>query len=142
LVIACFDRAFRIFFCIKEGMNSFSGSRLEALAAAMDALARAYPSEELSPLSPLVGFSALSPDGQKKIENYSDELAMTYHTLIRKGIEEGSIRGVDVEARSLMLPGLTSWLVKDDVPADAVRQQYIAREVANLVAVGLQTLQS
>jgi len=35
LVIACFERAFRIFFCIKDGMLAYSGSRLEALAAAM-----------------------------------------------------------------------------------------------------------
>jgi AcrR family transcriptional regulator len=139
LVIACFDRAFRIFFCIKEGMNAYPGTRLEALAAAMHALSMAYPSEELSPLSPLVGFSALSAEGQKRIEGYSDELAKAYHGMIRRGIEEGSMRDIDVEARSLMLPGLTSWLVKDDVPADSDRQQYIAREVANLVAVGLQT---
>ena len=30
----------------------------------MDALARAYPNEELNPLSPLVGHGALSPEGR------------------------------------------------------------------------------
>lgn len=138
LVIACFDRAFRIFFCIRDGMDSYPGTRIDALASAMHALSLAYPSEDLSPLSPLVGFSALSAEGQKKIEVYGDELGQAYHACIRRGIEEGSIRGVDVEARSLMLPGLTSWLVKDDVPSDSGRQEHIAREVANLVAVGLQ----
>jgi hypothetical protein len=37
-----------------------------------------------------------------------------------------------------MLPGLLSWLVKDDVPTDSLQQQHIAREIANLVAVGLK----
>ena len=48
-----------------------------------------------------------------------------------------ALRRVDVEARALMLPGLVSWLVKDDVPSDPAQQQQIAREIANLVAVGL-----
>jgi len=140
LVIACFERAFRIFFCIKDGMLAYSGSRLEALAAAMYACSIAYPSEDLTPLSPLVGFAAIPPDGQAKIERYGDELGEAYHTVIRRGIEEGSVRGVDVEARVLMLPGLISWLVKDDVPTDAARRAHVAHEVANLVALGLQNL--
>jgi hypothetical protein len=41
--------------------------------------------------------------------------------------------------RALMLPGLLSWLVKDDVPTDPAQQQHIATEIANLVAVGLTT---
>jgi AcrR family transcriptional regulator len=142
LVVACFDRAFRIFFCIKDGMHGYPGSRLNALAAAMHALSLAYPSEELSPLSPLVGFAALSADGQRKIDRYSLELGEAYHSVIRGGIEEGSIRNVDVEARALMLPGLVSWLVKDDVPTDPARRAHIATEVANLVAVGLRRLNS
>jgi hypothetical protein len=44
---------------------------------------------------------------------------------------------VDVDARALMLPGLLSWLVKDDVPSDPNEQQHIAREIANFVAVGI-----
>ena len=43
-----------------------------------------------------------------------------------------------IEARALMLPGLVSWLVKDDVPRDAEKQRQIAREVANFVALGLR----
>ena len=37
-----------------------------------------------------------------------------------------------------MLPGLLSWLVKDDVPSDPAQQRHIAREVANVVALGLR----
>ncbi|HYM35976.1 MAG TPA: TetR/AcrR family transcriptional regulator, partial [Steroidobacteraceae bacterium] len=140
LVIGCFERAFRIFFYIRDRMNTYEGSRLEALAAAMHALSLAYPSEELTPLSPLVGFGALSAEGQAKIESYSEELGQSYHTVIRRGIEDGSVVDIDVEARALMLPGLISWLVKDDVPTDPIRREHIAREVANVVAVGLRTL--
>jgi AcrR family transcriptional regulator len=139
LVSACYERAFRIFLFIKDRMLEYSGSRLDALASSMDALARAYPNEELNPLSPLVGHAALSPEGRAKFAVRSDQLGDAYHELIREGAREGSISEVDVHARALMLPGLLSWLVKDDVPTDPVQQQHIAREIANLVAVGLKS---
>jgi AcrR family transcriptional regulator len=139
LVAACYDRAFRIFFLIKDRMLEQSASRLDALAAAMHALALAYPSDEQTPLSPLVGHGALSPEGQAQFDRNSEHLGDAYHGQIRKGIEEGSIAPIeDVEARALMLPGLISWLVKDDVPRDPAQQRTIAREVANFVALGLR----
>jgi hypothetical protein len=39
-----------------------------------------------------------------------------------------------------MLPGLLSWLVKDDVPSDPHEQQHIAHEIANIVAVGVGSI--
>jgi AcrR family transcriptional regulator len=139
LFAACYERAFRIFFFIKDRMLEQRGTRLEALAAAMHALALAYPRDELTPLSPLVGHGALSPEGQAAFDRNSGLLGDAYHGLLRQGMEEGSIAALDdVEARALMLPGLISWLVKDDVPRDPAQQQHIAREVANLVAVGLR----
>lgn len=139
LVSACYERAFRIFLFIKDRMLEYSGSRLDALVSSLDALSRAYPNEELNPLSPLVGHAALSPEGQAKFAARSDELGEAYHELMRQGAREGSIKEVDVHARALMLPGLLSWLVKDDVPTDPLQQQHIAREIANLVAVGLKS---
>jgi hypothetical protein len=70
-------------------------------------------------------------------------LGDAYHALLRQGIEEGSIAPIeDIEARALMLPGLISWLVKDDVPRDPAQQRTIAREVANFVALGLRVGQA
>jgi AcrR family transcriptional regulator len=140
VVVACYDRAFKIFFCIKDGMISYPGSRLQAMAAAMHALSLAYPSDELTPLSPLVGFAALTHEGQSRIDEHGATLSIAYHTEMRKGIAEGSLPELDVEARSLMLPGLVSWLVKDDFPTDSDSLQKIAGEVANLVAVGIRKL--
>jgi AcrR family transcriptional regulator len=139
VVSACYVRAFRIFNFIKDRMLEYPGSRLDALAASMDALARAYPNEDLNPLSPLVGHGALSPEGQVKFATHSQQLGDAYHELIRQGVAEGSIQQVDVVMRALMLPGLLSWLVKDDMPTDPAQQRHIATEIANLVAVGLRT---
>ena len=139
VVSACYERAFRIFLFIKDRMLEYPGTRLEALSSSIDAVARAYPNEDLNPLSPLVGHAALSPEARSKFAASSDQLGDAYHELIREGEREGSISAVDVHARALMLPGLLSWLVKDDVPTDPTQQQHIAREIANLVAVGLKS---
>ena len=83
--------------------------------------------------APLVGHGALSPEGQAAFDRNSGLLGDAYHALLRQGIEEGSIAPIeDIEARALMLPGLVSWLVKEDVPRDLAQQRHIAREVANL----------
>jgi AcrR family transcriptional regulator len=138
LVGACYERAFKIFLHIKEAMTAHPGSRVAAMASAMYALAVAYPREDLSPLSPLVGFGALSSEAQEKFRRDSAELADGYHDTIRQGIAEGSIVDNDVETRALMLPGLLSWLVKEDVPTDEQRRKNIASEIAQLVALGLK----
>lgn len=140
VVMACYERAFRIFFCIRDGMIAYPGSRLEALIAAMHALALAYPSEELTPLSPSVGFAALTHKEQAKLDEYSKDLGDAYHAQMRIGIKESSIADLDVEARALMLPGLLSWLVKDDVPTDPAEQRHIADEVASFVALGIRAV--
>jgi AcrR family transcriptional regulator len=138
LVGACYERAFKIFLYIKDEMTQHPGSRLAAIASAMYALAIAYPREDLSPLSPLVGFGALSPAAQDKFRRDSAELANGYQDTIQQGIAEGSIADVDIETRALMLPGLLSWLVKEDVPTDEQRRKHIANEIAQLVAIGLK----
>jgi AcrR family transcriptional regulator len=138
LVGACYERAFKIFLHIKDAMLEHPGTRLAAISSAMYALATAYPREDLSPLSPLVGFGALSSAAQDKFRRDSAELADGYHDTIRRGIAEGSIADIDIETRALMLPGLLSWLVKEDVPTDEQRRLHIASEIAQLVAVGLR----
>lgn len=138
LVGACYDRAFKIFLHIKDAMLAHTGSRLSAIASAMYALSIAYPREDLSPLSPLVGFDALSAEAQQKFMQHSTELSDGYHETLRAGIAEGTIADVDIESRALVLPGLLSWLVKEDVPTDETRRKHIAGEIAKLVAVGLR----
>ncbi|HVF18259.1 MAG TPA: TetR family transcriptional regulator, partial [Steroidobacteraceae bacterium] len=138
LVGACYERAFKIFLAIKDAMLQHPGPRLAAISSAMYALAVAYPREDLSPLSPLVGFGALSPEAQAKFRQDSAELANGYQVTLKQGIEEGSIAKLDTEARALMLPGLLSWLVKEDVPTDDQRRKHIAREIAQLAAIGLK----
>jgi AcrR family transcriptional regulator len=137
LVSACYDRTFRMFFYIRDRMTAYAGSRLQALAASTYAFALAYSDSELSPLSPIVGFGVLSAEGRDRFLNNSRQLAVEYWRTLEVGMEEGSMQSADVQARVLMLPGLLSWLVKGDVPSEPAQRAHIAREIANLVAVGL-----
>jgi AcrR family transcriptional regulator len=138
LVMACYERSYRFFQCVAERMAAYAGSRLEALAAALHAAAIVYLSEELAPLSPLVGFSTLTRENQSVMNRLGFRLTYDYRALLRDGLAEGSIHDIDVEARGLMLAGITSWLIRDDAPQDNARKEQVAREVAALVAVGLR----
>jgi AcrR family transcriptional regulator len=138
LVGACYARAFKIFMFISDSMQRYNGPVVEALAAAFHALATAYPREDLSPLSPLVGFDALSEQAQAKFAEHSAALSTAYREVITRGMQDGSVRELDIEARLLVMPGPFSWLVKDDVPTDPARREHIAREIATLMAVGLR----
>jgi AcrR family transcriptional regulator len=137
LVMACYERAYRIFFFIIDGMKAHPGTRLEALASAIHAVALAYPDESLTPLSPLVGFATLSPKARARLNDYGLRLSADYRDVLRAGIKEGSLREADVIPRTVMLAGLTSWLVHEDVPTEPTRRLQIAQEIANLVMVGL-----
>ena len=55
---------------------------------------------------------------------------------IRASLEELERSGLDPRSTELFV--VLCWLVKDDVPTDPTQQQHIAREIANLVAVGLR----
>jgi AcrR family transcriptional regulator len=140
LVAACYDRAFRIFFLIKDRMLEHQGSRLDALAAAMHALgaglSRATSRRRCRRWS-------VTARCRRKGRPRSIATPACWATRItrcfgRESKRAASRRSTDIEARALMLPGLVSWLVKEDVPRDLAQQRHIAREVANLVALGLR----
>jgi AcrR family transcriptional regulator len=138
LIGACYTRAFKIFLFISGSMQTYQGSVVEALAAAFHALAIAYPREDLSPLSPLVGFDALSEPAQANFIEQTTALTTSYREVINRGIQEGSVRELDVEARLMVMAGPFSWLLKDDMPTDSTRREHIAREIATLMAIGLR----
>lgn len=137
LVLACYERAFRIFFFIIDRMNEYTGPRAQALVAAVHAAALVYPNEELTPLSLLAGYATLTPSSRARINEHVLRLAEQYRVAIRVGIAEGSIGEVDVDSRAMVLAGVTSWLVREDVPPDAGARSRIAQEIADLIAAGL-----
>ena len=71
--MACYDRAYRIFFAIAAIVCGVSGHAARSVVSCHACLVAAYPSEELSPLTPLAGYSALTPEGQSKMDRYGGE---------------------------------------------------------------------
>jgi AcrR family transcriptional regulator len=111
----------------------------QALAAALHAVALVHSDETLAPLSPLVGFATLAPRARAKMNDYGLRVSSDYRGVLREGIREGSMREVDVAPRTIMMAGLTSWLVHEDVSKDPTRRAQIAREVATVTMAGLAT---
>jgi len=138
LAAACYDRAFRFFFYVRDGMQSYDGSRLQALGAAMHALASAHMHKDLMPLTPPVCYASLKPEDQETHNERTKEMGAAYLQTMRAGLDEGSIAALDLDTRMMLFPGLFSALVRDDTPRDEASSDRIARAIAELFCIGLR----
>ncbi len=138
LLARCYARAFRIFLFIMERMTDYSGTRVQALAAAFHALSKAYLRDDLSPLAPLVGHEALKGETQAQMEPQAAALTEGYLNALNLGCTEGTLKVDDVTAQLMLLPGFVSWLVKDTGTHAEDRVEHIAREISALLCLGLR----
>lgn len=137
LVDACFERAFQVFRFIKAAMVAYPGSRGEALCAALHAHSLVYLREDMAVLAPHAGMNSLEPEGKKKLLETSATMSANYAAMMQQGVTEGSVRDGDVEARVVVMAGAFSWLVGDDAPTVPERREAVAREMTNLLALGV-----
>lgn len=138
LAATCYDRAFRIFFFIGERMSAYRGTRLQALAATVHALATTYLRDDLTPMAPPVCYAALSPENKLAFDTRSSAVSGGHMQVINAGIAEGSVAAIDADARVKLLPGIFSLLINNDFPADSVYRDQVAREITTLFCIGLR----
>jgi AcrR family transcriptional regulator len=138
LAAACYQRAFRLFFFVSERMAAYRGTRLQALGAAAHALAMTYLREDLSPLVPPVCYAALANDELVKMREDSVTLGRSYAQAMRNGVTEGSMTAIDAKVMVILMPGMFSGLLANELPCDNATRERMAREIANLFCVGLR----
>jgi AcrR family transcriptional regulator len=138
LAAACNDRAFRLFFHVRDGMLAYQGTRLQAIGAALHALGTAYQHKDLMPLASPVCYASLKPEDQQLHTERSKEVGGSYMKAMRDGVVDGSIADGDVETRIMLFPGVFSSLVKNDIPADEAVSERNARAIAELFCMGLR----
>jgi AcrR family transcriptional regulator len=138
LVMACYERTYRICFAVIDSMHESPQAERQKVMASVHASATTYMDENLSPLSPALGYATLSLEDCKRINDWGLKLNHNYRELCEHGIESGSMRQHDAAARTLVLAGLTSWLAKTEIRRDCITRERIAREVAALADVSLQ----
>jgi AcrR family transcriptional regulator len=140
LVSACYARAYKIYLYIQKESREVAGSRIVVLTASSRANAIAQQREDLAPLRPMVGFDGLSPAAQAEVEAQSRALTHAGHTFYEEAQREGSMRTLDIDMMMLISPGVTSWLAKGLIAADSARQAEIAREISEVMRVGIRAI--
>lgn len=140
LVVECYRRSFRMWEEIAQWARRYDGPRLEAFCASMAAGAEASLREDLATLSPLAGFEALPANAQDEINASAVRLMDAHLEIFAVGQAQGSMSAVNPRAVLAIVPGVYQWLPKWFDAFSVEERQRAAREVSELIALGLRPL--
>lgn len=136
LVLACYRRSYAMSLYLADQNRTYSGGRLSAIAAVTHAHAIVCMRDDLCPLRPLVGFDGLSAEGQAEANANSIALTQAYGPIIKLSSASGELIWRDPQEAMTISPGIDAWLAKETIPPE--RHDHVAREIADLVCVGLK----
>lgn len=139
IVTECYLRAGQIALLIIDRALELPGSRLDAAAAFLHAWAQAEMRQDLAPLRPFAGFHALTLESKQRIKESSARFTERWQKLTGPGLDNGEYRDMDLGAFKLILPAISSWVVRM-VTRDFEHQRAIARELAIFQTVGIGAL--
>jgi AcrR family transcriptional regulator len=137
LLVACYRRSYEIFLYLLKRSNESDTSPLNRLTAYHEAVSIVQLRDDIQPLRPTVGYESLTQSAKAEVDQLSTRLIGEFSTLFAAGINEGSLRDIDLEATMLILPGASSWLAEGVVAVDAEGQRHVAREISSLFTIGL-----
>ena len=140
LVVECYRRSFRMWEQIAVWARSHEGSRLEAFCASMHAVAEASLREDLAAMSPLAGFEALPDDARDEINAAAVRLMDVHLDIFAVGQAQGVLAAANPRGVLAITPGVYEWLPKWYDTFSATERQMAAREVTELIALGLRPL--
>lgn len=141
IVTECYLRAGQIAIHIIDRALELPALKPNAAAAFLHAWALAQMRQDLAPLRPFAGFDALTSEAKQRIEESSARFGERWHRLIAAGSANGEYRDMDLDAFKLILPGVSSWVVRMST-RDLEHQRAIARELAVLQTIGIGALPS
>lgn len=138
----CFRRALRMTQAVVEKMESFGGSRLDALTIAIHDVVRMHLREDAPLLFPVIGFASVPEDLASEVRQGMQYLQQVYGDAVRAGIAEGSVRDQDSSTLLAIMPAFVQWLYKwrSMPPGSDDSDEETANELAKLISVGLAPL--
>jgi len=86
-----------------------------------------------------VGEDPLPPESQRALRNFKSKLDTHFRELVRRGIEEGSIRPCDPKIAAFTLAGALSWIGRWYRPGGPLAPEEIARQCIDLLTSGMCT---
>lgn len=140
IVMACYERAFRMGFFISDAVSALGLSAAAQLDAQQRASARAQLDEELSPLRQLSGLDALSPDALSSIVELTRRFTELGRERVEQAQKDGEIRPLDVSGFLLVAASPSTWLAKLPPKTSPSRRAEIANSIADFVRIGLAPL--
>lgn len=140
LVVECYRRSFRMWEQIAVWARSHEGPRLEAFCTSMHAVAEASLREDLAAMSPLAGFEALPEDARDEINAAAVRLMDVHLDIFAVGQAQGVLAAANPRGVLAITPGVYEWLPKWYDTFSAEERQMAAREVTELIALGLRPL--
>jgi AcrR family transcriptional regulator len=136
LVAECYVRTLRMAIGLQERANAMPGPALRSHAAFQHAWSIAQMRHW--PLMPLTGFEALPPSGQRAFHDLVPPLTELTLAHVDAGVADGSMRRLHRYATRLQ-SGVIGWLSRSGI-GDPGEQEMVAREVSNLITVGIRPL--
>lgn len=137
LIEHAYKRAYAIFLMTPRTLAQSELREDEQLASAWFSLSEAYLREDLSPMTPRGGLEALRPGARAEIEAFSAELTREYLAILRQGQESGVLRDFDRGGFLMMVSGAFTWLSRGIFSPASEDYRRIAREISDLLMLGL-----
>ena len=140
ILSACYARTDRIFSFIRERATAQGGTAAETLIAVLRANAISHQRDDIEPLRSSTGYDSLSAEEKVLATERGKVLVQAYRALCREAHNERSMRDVNRDCLLLFMRGAGSWLAKGLVRGDDQRKAQIAAEIADLLRLGLNPL--
>lgn len=140
IVLACYTRSFEINRYIRQRSLEVAAGSIEQWTTTAQTFAVAQMRENLEPLRQTAGLQGLSAEAQAAMLVESRRLYEVSRESFEGLQREGHARLIDPNLLMLILPGASGWLAKGLVQADEARQHEIAKEISDLMRVGILAL--
>ena len=138
LVAQCYRRAFALGEKVLEAMRGVEGDGFARAVAGYRLMVEMNARAEFSPLAPLAGVDALHEGARKEIVALARRSEQTFPAAAAAGVEDGSIRPIDLTGAAVALAGTFGWIPKWFDGEDETMAARIADELQRLYAFGLR----
>jgi AcrR family transcriptional regulator len=138
LVAQCYRRAFALGEKVLEAMREVDGDGFARAVAGYRLMVEVNARAEFSPLAPLAGVDALHEEARKEIVALARRSEQAFPAAAAAGVEDGSIRPIDLTGAAVALAGTFGWIPKWFDGEDEAMAARIADELQRLYAFGLR----
>ncbi|QXQ07350.1 TetR/AcrR family transcriptional regulator [Sphingosinicellaceae bacterium] len=137
LVAACFERASEIYQEVARSAAALPGKRIDGLHVGVRGAVLAMGDPIRPSLTSHVGLGRLTPGDQAAMRARFAGLELAYRKMIQEGIDDGSVRRVNVDNVVAALAGNLNWVASADLTGFSLPLETIAVQLADIATTGI-----